>query len=100
MENKEKDYLNKLFDEDNQIKAETIFVVHRRPKLKVSDDDTGMELNDGYDYMINSPLPEIADAIAKFAIELPKQGMGEGSDKYFIQLLNEYFNRLSSTDGK
>lgn len=100
MEQSEKEYLNKLFEEDNQIKPETIFVIHRRAKLQVSEDEEGMELNDGYDYSLNSPLPELADAIAKFAIELPKQGIGEGSDKYFIQLINEYFNRLSSTDVK
>lgn len=100
MEQKEKEYLNKLFDEDNQLKPETIFVIHRRPKLQVSDDDQGMELNEGYDYYLDSPLPELADAIAKFAKELPNQGMGEGSDKYFVQLINEYLNRLSSTDAK
>lgn len=100
MKDNEKEYLNKLFDEDNQLKPETIFVIHRRPKLQVSDDEQGMELNEGYDYYLNSPLPELADAIAKFAVELPNQGMGEGSDKYFVQLINEYLNRLSSTDVK
>ena len=100
MEQKEKDYLNKLFDEDNRLKSKTIFVIEERPKLSVSDEDDGMELNDGYDYTVDSPLPELADAIAKFAIELPKQGFGDKSDEYFIHLLNEYFIRLSSTDVK
>lgn len=86
--------------EENQLKPETIFVINRRPNLTESEDGKGIELNDGYDYSLNSPLPELADAIAKFAMELPKQNIGEGSDKYFIQLVNEYFNRLSSTDVK
>lgn len=92
MNKQEKEKLNKLANDN--IKSETILVIKRRPQLKVTNNQKGMELNEGYDYELNSPLPELADAIAKFAVELPKQGIGEGSDKYFIQLINEYFTRL------
>lgn len=95
MEQEVKDKLNKLFNEDNQLKAETILTIKRRNKLTVADDDSGMELNDGYEYEVNGAMPEIADAIAKFAKELPNNDFGETSDRYFIALIGEYFSRLS-----
>lgn len=82
------------------MKEETIFTIQRKPILNISEDESGIELNDGYNYTLNAALPEIADAIAKFAAELPNQGMGNNSDSYFIHLLNEYFHMLSSTDVK
>ena len=101
MEQEIKDKLNKLFNEDNKLEAKTILVIKARPKLTVDDNDEGMELNDGYEFEVNGALPEIADGIAKFALELPKNNFGEGSDTFFIQLVNEYFKKLtSSTDVK
>lgn len=92
MNKQEKKNINKNFNDN--MKTETIFIIRRRPLLKVANNGKGMELNEGYDYELNSALPELADAIAKFAIELPKQGIGKDSDKYFIQLINNYFSRL------
>ena len=95
MEQEYKDKLNKMFNEDNQLKARTLLVIKSRPKLTVADDDSGMELNDGYEFEVDGAFPEIADAIAKFAKELPNNGFGETSDRYFISLIGEYFNKLS-----
>ena len=53
----------------NEQLVEQIFVINRQPKLVANDND--VELNDGYTYYVNSPIPELADAIAKFAKELP-----------------------------
>lgn len=87
-----KEQINKVL-EDN-IKGNTILVVKRKPKLNVSKNGNNVELNEGYEYDVNSSIPEIADSIAKFAKELPHQGMGVGSDKYFLDLINQYFGKL------
>ena len=96
MTDKEKAELNKLFNEDNKLKEKTILVIESRPKLTVSDDEEGVELNDGYEFKVNGALPEIADSIAKLAFELPKNGFGEKSDLYFIQLIHQYFDNLKN----
>lgn len=94
MEQVEKEKLEKIFSEDNQFTAKTLLVIKSRPKLSVAEDDSGMELNDGYEFEVDGAVPEIADAIAKFAKELPKNGFGEKSDRYFITLISEYFSKL------
>lgn len=72
--------------------AKTILTIKTRPSLKAT--KKGMTLNDGYDFDVNGALPEIADGIAKFAKELPKNGFGDHSDGYFITLINEYYKKL------
>ena len=75
MEQQDKEQLTKLFQEDNQLKAKTLLVIKSRPKLSVAEDDSGMELNDGYEFEVNGAIPEVADGIAKFAKELSRKGM-------------------------
>jgi len=94
MKKTEREKLNKLFNEDNQLQAKTILVIKTGPKLVVSDDDSGMELNDGYEFEVNGALPEIAESIAKMAIELDNNGFGKGSGEMFVNLIKEYFNKL------
>lgn len=98
MEQNDKEKLEKLFSEDNKLTAKTILVIQSRPKLSVSDDDSGMELNEGYEFEVNAALPELADGIAKLAYELEPNGFGEGSGGYFISLINEYFRKLSNKE--
>lgn len=102
MEQEIKDKLNKMFNEDNKLEAKTILVIKSRPKLSVDEEsDDGLELNEGYEFEVNAALPELADAIAKFAIELPKNDFGEGSDTFFLSMITEYYKKLiSSTDVK
>ena len=72
--------------------AINIFVVGRKPIIDAS--KKGILLNDGYTYDVNGSIPEIADAIAKFAIELPNNGFGEQSDTMFIQLIRNYYDKI------
>lgn len=92
-DSKKKEIVNE-FVKDNQLEAKTILVIKARPKLSVAEDDSGIELNDGYEFEVDAAVPEIADGIAKLAAELPKNGFGETSDRYFISLIGEYFNKL------
>lgn len=97
MEKKEKDALNELFEESSEGIAErNLLLIKVKPKLTVADDDSGMELNDGYEFAVDGALPEVADAIAKFAIELDKQGFGENAGQYFLSLVNQYFTNLNN----
>ena len=72
--------------------AINIFVFGRKPIIDAS--KKGILLNDGYTYDVNGSIPEIADAIAKFAIELPNNGFGEQSDTMFIQLIRNYYDKI------
>lgn len=98
MEQEHKEQLNKLFNEDNQLRAKTLIVIKSRPKLTVDDNDEGMELNEGYEFEVDGALPEIADGIAKMAFALEENGFGENSGGYFISLINEYYKKLINED--
>ena len=88
-----KEELNELIN--NEAKVKTLLVIKSKPVLSAK--KKGVELNEGYDFEVDGAIPEIADAIAKFAVELPKNGFGENSGSYFITLIGEYYKRLSST---
>lgn len=84
-----------IIDESGkEVKAKEILIIKTKPILKAVKD--GAELNDGYEFEVNGALPEIADGIAKLAIELPKNEFGFKSDEYFIGLINDYFRRLKN----
>ena len=91
-----KEELNELMN--NEAKVKTLLVIKSKPVLSAK--KKGVELNEGYDFEVDGAIAEIADAIAKFAVELPKNGFGENSGSYFITLISEYYKRLSSTDVK
>jgi len=74
------------------MRSKTILSIRTKPIMKKS--KKGLTLNDGYEFDVDGALPEIADGIAKFAKELPKNGFGEASDTYFITLIQEYFKKL------
>lgn len=59
-----------------------------------TEDKNKVTLNEGYSFEVNSAIPELADAIAKLAKEMPGNGFGENSDTAFISLIQEYFNKL------
>jgi len=75
----------------DKIEPKTILTIKTFPHLDETDE--GILLNDGYAFDVNGALPEIADGIVKFALELPANDFGEGSDKFFIQLINEFYNK-------
>lgn len=91
-----KEQLNELMN--NEIKPKTLLVIQSKPVLSAK--KKGVELNEGYDFSVDGAIPEIADAIAKFALELPKNGFGPDSGSYFITLVGEYYKKLTSTDAK
>jgi hypothetical protein len=95
MENKEE---LKEFIKNNNLTAKTILVIASRPKLTETENDEGLELNEGYEFEVNAAIPELADGIAKLAYELEPNGFGEGSGGYFIQLINEYYKKLTSKE--
>lgn len=77
---------------DKDIKRTKIFEI--RTKHSLTAKKKGVELNQGYEFDVDTSMPELADAIAKFAKELPKNGFGEDSDRYFITLIHQYFDKL------
>ena len=58
--------------------------------------EEGVELNEGYRYEVNGSLPQLADSIAKMAIEFDNNNdtLGESAGNIFIGLIVEYYNRL------
>lgn len=92
MKKKEVEELQATIEANDAFKVKDLFII--RTKLGLEAKKKGAELNIGYLYSVDGAVPEIADAIAKFAKELPKNGFGEDSDKYFVRLINEYYNKL------
>lgn len=95
MENLDKEAIEKML-EDYQPKAETILTIITRPKIEVTEKADGVMINEGYDFKVNGAIPQLADAIAKLALELPKQGLGENSDDGFIHYINLFYSQLKN----
>lgn len=94
---------SQLEGQPEAIRLRELLTIHVQEKLSV--DKKGLELNEGYQFEVNGALPELADGIAKLAIEMEKAGFGDKSGDYFLALVNEYYKRLkaeqpSSTDVK
>lgn len=97
------DYQDYLEAEDNYKKAcevveetiekegkrtKTLLVVRSLEVLKPQEE--GVELNVGYEFDVDGPLPEVADGIAKMAKELDKI-QGENAGAYFIELIRQFY---------
>ena len=62
---------------------------------KLTPENEGVELNEGYNYNVQGAIPQIADAIAKMANELdnfPDMGINAGGA--FISLIVEYYKKV------
>lgn len=58
-------------------------------------DENGVELNEGYEYYVDGSLPQLADSIAKLALELDKDAnMGESGGAAFLALITQYYTKL------
>ena len=58
-------------------------------------DENGVELNEGYEYYVDGSLPQLADSIAKLALELDKDAsMGESGGAAFLALVAQYYTKL------
>lgn len=60
-------------------------------KFSIEKTKKNVTMNDGYNYVLNAHPIEIADAIAKLAIELDKME-SEKSGELFICLITKYYN--------
>lgn len=82
--------------DEASIRTHTILVIKRRRSFDVkSDDDSKVELNEGYDFDVDAPIAEIADGLAKMAIEMDKMiDLGEEAGGAFIQLIAEFYKKL------
>lgn len=95
MENLDKETIEKML-EDYQPKGETILTIITKPKLEVTEEADGVMINEGYDFKVSGAIPQLADAIAKLAIELPKNGFGKDSDDGFIHYINWFYSQLKN----
>lgn len=93
MDNKAREEVLKAIDNENAQNLKTILVIKSKPKLSLDENDE-VTLNEGFEFEVDAAIPEIADAIAKLALELPKNGQGENSDTGFIQYINLFFSQL------
>ena len=82
---------------DKKIEPKHLLTIKTFPHLDETKE--GILLNDGYAFDVDGSLPEVADAIVKFAMELPANGFGEGSDKFFIELINTFYNDYNNQKG-
>lgn len=69
-------------------RTKTILVVKSLEVLEPKEE--GMELNVGYEFEVDGPLPEVADGIAKMAKELDKM-QGENAGAYFVELIRQFY---------
>ena len=71
-------------------RTKTILVVRSLELLNPT--KKGLELNVGYEFDVDGPLPEVADGIAKMAKELDKM-QGENAGAYFIELICQFYKK-------
>lgn len=66
---------------------------------KLAPEEEGLELNEGYEYEINGTIPQLADGIAKMAIEMDKQpDLGDKAGGAFLALVEQYYLKLNSQE--
>ena len=71
-------------------RTKTILVVKSLEVLEPKEE--GMELNVGYEFEVDGPLPEVADGIAKMAKELDKM-QDENAGAYFVELIRQFYEK-------
>ena len=73
------------------VDGDTILSIKVKPVPLETND--GINLNEGYEFIVNGAIPQLADAISKMALEMPKNGFGDNSDAGFITLINEFYKK-------
>lgn len=71
-------------------RTKTILVVRSLEQLNPT--KKGLELNVGYEFDVDGPLPEVADGIAKMAKELDKM-QPDNAGAYFIELIRQFYEK-------
>lgn len=76
------------------IRVATILKIEVLEKLESEKD--GVELNEGYQFEVDGPIPQLADAIAKMAFEMDKEEtLGNKGGGAFLALVAEYYKNLT-----
>lgn len=66
---------------------------------KLIPEEEGVNLNEGYEYDVNGTIPQLADGIAKMAIEMDKQpDLGDKAGGAFLALVEQYYLKLNSQE--
>ena len=66
---------------------------------KLIPEEEGVNLNEGYEYDVNGTIPQLADGIAKMAIEMDKQpDLGDKAGGAFLSLVEQYYLKLNSQE--
>ena len=66
---------------------------------KLIPEEEGVNLNEGYEYDVNGTIPQLADGIAKMAIEMDKQpDLGDKAGGAFLALVDQYYLKLNSQE--
>ena len=90
-------YMQSLIDESMERTHDILIIRRRRSFEQAEDDDSKVELNEGYEFETDAPIPEIADGLAKMAIEMDKmEELGENGGLGFITLITEFYNKLKN----
>ena len=64
---------------------------------KLTPEDDGVDLNEGYEYDLNGSIPQVADGIAKMFIEMDKQeDMGQDAGGALLSLIQQYYMKLKA----
>jgi len=66
----------------------------------LSEESSGVELNEGYRFEVRGTLPQVADGIAKMAIEMDyDKDFGDNGGGVFLELINQYYKVLKEEGG-
>lgn len=94
-------YMNAMAELQDKIdeaskRTHTILVIKRKRSFDpAEDDDSKVELNEGYEFEADAPIPEIADGIAKMAIEMDKMPeLDKDSGMMFLTLIAQFYKKL------
>ena len=64
---------------------------------KLTPEDDGVDLNEGYEYNLNGSIPQVADGLAKMFIEMDKQtDMGQDAGGAVLNLIQQYYLKLKA----
>lgn len=88
--------------DEASVRTHEILVIKSRRSFDVKpDDNSKVELNEGYEFETNAPIPEIADGLAKMAIEMDKMTeLGENAGTMFLTLIAEFYKKLKEGGDK
>jgi len=92
METSSNDKLSKVTRNVTILKIEAIEILNPEEK--------GVTLNEGYTFEVDGALPQLADGIAKMALEMDRDtSFGINGGSAFLTLIDQFYNKLKSEEG-